>query len=197
MTEMLDLLPAAARVAGIVEGIRAHQLTGPTPCADATVAAVLDHVLGLATAFEAAARKDFGPLTDHPPRPSADALPDDWRDSARPALTALARAWAEPSAWTGTTRAGGLEFPAAAAGLVALDELVVHGWDLAVATDQTYRCTPDEIAACTAFAEPITDEQRTAGGLFGPVVPVAADATAWDRLLALTGRDPAWSPVRR
>lgn len=196
MSDVLDLSPAADRVAGILQGISPHRLGDPTPCGDATVAAVIDHVLGLAAAFEAAARKEFGPLTDHPPTPSAESLAEDWRGAARPALTALAAAWAAPSAWIGTTRAGGLELPAAAAGLVALDELVVHGWDLAVATGQHYRCTPGEIAACTAFAEPITDEQRSAGGLFGPVVPVPADAEPWDRLLALTGRDPAWTPAR-
>ncbi|GAA1511493.1 hypothetical protein [Nocardioides humi] len=29
---------------------------------------------------------------------------------------------------------------------------------------------------------------------FGPVVPVADDAPAYDRLVAWTGRDPQWQP---
>ena len=32
-------------------------------------------------------------------------------------------------------------------------------------------------------------------GLFGPVVPVADDAAALDRVLSLTGRGPAWQPA--
>ncbi len=36
------------------------------------------------------------------------------------------------------TSAGPIEMPGEIAGLVALDELVVHGWDLARATDQPY-----------------------------------------------------------
>ena len=31
-------------------------------------------------------------------------------------------------------------------------------------------------------------------GLYGPRVPVPADAPAMDRLLGLTGRDPRWRP---
>lgn len=45
------------------------------------------------------------------------------------ALTALADAWAEPAAWTGTTRVGGVDLPREVAGLVVLDEVVVHGWE--------------------------------------------------------------------
>jgi hypothetical protein len=31
-------------------------------------------------------------------------------------------------------------------------------------------------------------------GMYGPVVPVADDAPAFDRLLGQTGRDPGWRP---
>ena len=39
------------------------------------------------------------------------------------------------------------------------------------------------------------DKRETLPGLFGPVVPVADDAAALDRVLSLTGRDPAWQPA--
>ena len=40
----------------------------------------------------------------------------------------------------GMTEAGGFTFPASEAGKVALNELLVHGWDLARATGQEYSC---------------------------------------------------------
>ncbi|MEE2034725.1 TIGR03086 family metal-binding protein [Rhodococcus chondri] len=176
--------------------MRDDQLTAPTPCAGATVAALVDHVHGLAQAFTAAARKELGPMTDQPPEASTGNLADDWRTDAPERLAALAQAWRDPDAWTGMTRAGGVDLPGNIAGLVALDELVVHGWDLATATGRPYTCDSAELAACTAFAESITAEQRDAGGLFGPAVPVRDGASALDRLVGLTGRDPAWAPAR-
>ena len=38
-------------------GVRDDQLTGPTPCTGTSVAAMLDHLLGLTTAFRMAAKK--------------------------------------------------------------------------------------------------------------------------------------------
>ena len=48
-------------------------------------------------------------------------------------LDALVDAWHDPGAWQGMTKAGPFELPGEVAGVVALDELVLHGWDLAVA----------------------------------------------------------------
>jgi len=193
VTETLDLSPATRRMERILAAIDDTQLSAPTPCTGTPVNVLVDHVLGLSSAFTAAARKDHGPHTDAPPVFSG-ALPPDWRSVAAELLPALAAAWRDPEAWTGTTRAGGLDLPAPVAGLIALDELVVHSWDLAVATGQEYECEPYEIAACTAFAAQTTDEDRADGGLFGPVVPVGDDASPLDRLLGLTGRDPRWNP---
>ncbi|WP_277371565.1 TIGR03086 family metal-binding protein [Rhodococcus rhodochrous] len=194
-TETLDLTPATRRMERILAGIDDAQLSGPTPCSETSVGALVDHVLGLSLAFTAAARKDIGPYTDTPPQLTSE-LPPDWRRLVPDRLGDLRGAWSDPAAWEGMTRAGGLDLPAPVAGLVTLDELVVHGWDLAVATGQQYSCEPDEIAACTAFAESITDEERVAdgGGLFGPAVRVGDDAPPLERLIGLTGRDPSWRP---
>ncbi len=89
------------------------------------------------------------------------------------------------------SRAGGVDFPGEVAGMVALTEVVVHGWDLARATGQPYG-----IDAATAEAVLPHVAQFAAGepveGLFGRAVPVADDAPVLDRIVGMTGRDPAW-----
>ena len=92
------------------------------------------------------------------------------------------------------TKAGGVELPGEVAGLVALDEIVVHGWDVAHASGQAYDCDTASLEAVLAlvsqFSEPGQEEMRA--GLFGPVVEVPEDAPLLDRVIGLTGRDPAW-----
>ncbi|HTW14684.1 MAG TPA: TIGR03086 family metal-binding protein [Nocardioides sp.] len=197
--EILDLRPACTTLARVVGSIRDDQLAGPTPCPAYTVADLVDHVLGLALAFTAAARKEelAGPAD-----PSGDGtrLPDGWRDLAAERLDALATAWADPAAYDGLTTAGGVELPGGVTALVALDEVVVHGWDLARATGQEYDADPDAVAACLEFAasfEPPADDTGGAAdtGLFGPPVPVPDDAPVLDRLVGATGRHPHWVPA--
>src|SRR5690348_6199258 len=113
--EIIDFAPATKAVAEVVSGIRDDQLTAPTPCPDYTVAHLLDHVAGLSAAFTDAARKEGGPG----PGGTGDAtqLADDWRESIPAALDRLAQAWRDPTAYAGTTSAGPIEMPAAAAAL--------------------------------------------------------------------------------
>ena len=189
----LDLAPQAAELARVVAGIRDDQLGDPTPCAGTPVAGLLAHVVGLITAFRMAAEK-----TPVAGVPSAlpDDLPPDWRTRISAQLDALVAAWQQPSAWEGTAEAGGVVMPAPVAAVVTLDEVLVHGWDLAVATGQHYTADPASVAACTEFAAQAAAQGPTPG-LFGPPVPVPDDAPPLDRLLGLTGRDPAWGPPER
>lgn len=193
---MLDLEPAARRLAHLLTDLPDRALGAPTPCPHYTAGDLVDHVGSMALAFRAAAAKDdLGP---GPAGPSGDAsrLGGDWRTRIPRDLMALAAAWREPAAWTGSTRAGGLELPGEVAGLVALDELVVHGWDLARAGGRDYDPHPPSLEAVLEFVAPFAEPGREASraGLFGPAVAVPHDAPLLDRVVGLTGRDPAWVP---
>ena len=90
------------------------------------------------------------------------------------------------------SHAGPIELPAEMAGLVAVDELLVHGWDIAVATGQGYDPSQEEIEAAISFVSNF--EAPRDGSLFGPIVAVPDVASPLNRLLGLTGRDPNWRP---
>jgi uncharacterized protein (TIGR03086 family) len=193
---LVDLEPASRRLADLVAGVPDDLLDAPTPCPAYTVGDLLDHVGGASLAFTGAAVKDTGDVTSQGPSGDASRLSDDWRTHIPRDLVALAAAWRDPDAWTGMTKAGGVELPGEVAGLVALDELVIHGWDIARATGQAYDVDAASLEAVQAFvsqfSEPGQEEMRA--GLFGPVVEVPEDAPLLDRVIGLTGRDPAWSP---
>jgi uncharacterized protein (TIGR03086 family) len=185
----LDLAPATTRLAALLDGVTDEQLGAPTPCADTPVAGLLDHLMGLTLAFTDAAAKRVGGSASADPA----ALDPDWRAVLPARLTALAQAWHDPAAWQGEAQAGGVTMPAEVTGTVALDEVVVHGWDLARATGQAYDPSPRDLAAITPFLEQSASDEGTPG-LFGPRRPVPEGASELDRLIALTGRDPAWTP---
>jgi uncharacterized protein (TIGR03086 family) len=192
----VELEPATTRLGEIVRGVPDALLAAPTP-SDIPVGALLDHIRNFAAAFTSAARKDRdGPVG--PPSPDPSNLGPDWRESIPRALDGLADAWSDPDAWTGMTKIGGMDMPGEAAGVVALDEVVLHGWDLARATGQPYEVDADLLEPLLGFvthmAEPGMVEARR--GLYGPVVAVPDDAPLLDQVVGLAGRDPNWSPPR-
>ena len=192
MDSLVDLAPQAAVVADVIAGVRDEQLTDPTPCEGTPVAGLLDHFVGLTLAFRMGAEK-----TPQLGAPSAKAenLAPDWRTRLPEQLDALVAAWGKPAAWEGFTEVGGARLPAAAMGLVALNEVLVHGWDLAAATGQSYPADPQSAERCLAFVLDVAaNAPEVRSGMFGPVVPVGDDAPVLERLLGQTGRNPAWVP---
>jgi uncharacterized protein (TIGR03086 family) len=191
----VDLRPTTTALAALVRGVNDDQLTEPTPCPDYSVADLLDHLGGVAVAFACAARKDD--LEGHAPSADGSRLEDGFRERIAIALGELGEAWQDPAAYDGVTMAGPVEMPGDQAALVALDEVTVHAWDLAVATGQPYPADPAAVAACRTFVaafEPPPGGAAESGGLFGPPVAVPPEASGLDQLIGATGRDPAWTP---
>ncbi|MEO3812816.1 TIGR03086 family metal-binding protein [Sphaerisporangium sp. B11E5] len=197
---MIDLGPAAREIVGLLDGVSSERMTDVTPCPGYSVGALLDHLTSLALAFTWAARKtpQEERLEDVSPPGGAtmEHLDPRWREVLPERLDALVEAWRDPAAWEGMTSVAGLTMPGEVVGVVVLDELVLHGWDLARATGQPYTCDPASAEAVLAFtgstAQP--GQEATREGLFGPVVAVPEDAPVFERALGFAGRDPAWRP---
>jgi uncharacterized protein (TIGR03086 family) len=197
----LDLGPATREVTRLLAGVPDEALSGPTPCPEYPVGALLDHLMGLTLAFTWAARKsgpgDRSGVESGPGQARFDNLDPRWRSVLPARLEELAAAWVAPEAWEGFSEAGGIRMPSEVTGLVALDEVVLHGWDLARATGQSYTVGPADAEAVLRFTEASSRPEQAAGreGLFGSVVPVAGDASVFDRALGYAGRDPGWAPA--
>lgn len=179
---MFDLGPAAAEMSRLVAGTDDEQLDRATPCAEWSVADLLAHINQLVVVFTDNARK-------HPVDPP-EGLPEDWRDLIPRRLEELAQAWRAESAWQGRVSAGGVEMDAADNAVVAIEELTVHGWDLATATGQRLHVPEGSLDQIDRFLELFVDPGTPGEGPFGPEAPAPSDGTRLDRLIARTGREP-------
>lgn len=182
---MHDFFPATAAAARVVALVTDEHLDLPTPCEAWPVRSLLEHMAGFTAHFAAVARREE--LTGDPP---ASGLPNGWRELLADQFKDLSDAWRTPEAWEGQDEAGGVTMPRAALGVVALDEVVLHGWDLATAIGAPFTVTTEDVEVCLPFAEQFAGMP---GGPFGAPLPDAKEASGLDRLLKLSGRDPAAS----
>ncbi|MFK0264653.1 TIGR03086 family metal-binding protein [Streptomyces angustmyceticus] len=193
MTDTIDFTAQARLVSRLAARTADEQLDAPTPCESYAVRHLLGHLVGLSAAFQHTARKDLGPMTSVPPNASVPDVEPGWRDELDRNLDSMAGAWHDPAAWEGETQAGGVTLPAAIAGRFALNELVLHGWDLARATGQEYAPDATSLGVSYALLAPLAESSDRVP-VFGPPVAVAADAPLLDQVVALSGRRPDWAP---
>jgi uncharacterized protein (TIGR03086 family) len=190
----LDFEPPVREIRDLLLGITDEHLRAPTPCPGWSVGALLHHLTGLSWAFtQAATTTDYPGADESPQSPAAEDLTPHWRSRLPGLLEDLALAWKDPNAWQGTARAGGVTMPATAMGAVAINELVMHGWDLARATGQEFAADPRILEHLIEFLEQFPPEGSP--GLFGPARTPAPDADLLERALARAGRDPHWRPA--
>jgi uncharacterized protein (TIGR03086 family) len=184
------VLGAASSVRAIAGAASDAPLTARTPCQEWDLGALIRHLMFYAPVLAAAGRRAAavpGPATER------DVVLDDrWPDGLAEALDDVADGWADPAAWSGlTTMAGSEPMPAEMIGGMVLGELVVHGWDLAMASGVLPEFSVDVLRGTEVAVSQMAELGRGMG-IFGPEVVVGADATLLDRIVARTGRDPGW-----
>jgi uncharacterized protein (TIGR03086 family) len=155
----------------------ATQLDSATPCEDWDVRGLMNHMLDTQQYFVGTARgQDVSPPSPTPTELLSDDPVADFETARSETLSAF-------------NEDGVIERTGPSLGIAFSDQLL-HGWDLAKATGQN-TTMPDGLAqaAHEIIYGRFTDEQRK--GVFGPEVAVTANASAQDKLLAYTGRNPS------
>lgn len=165
----IDLEPAAEQMTALIRATADDHLGAPTPCPGYAVGDLLDHVAELTLAFTAAATKTKGNAGSGPPVGERSRLGDDWRTRIPQSLVGLTQVWRDPAARTEMTNAGGIEMPGEVAAVVALEELVIHGWDLARATGQAYDCEEPTLEVVRGFVAQFAgpDQEELRGDTYG------------------------------
>ncbi|MBY8884856.1 TIGR03086 family protein [Streptomyces sp. PTM05] len=189
-----QMVAAAELAVRTARGVRREQLDDATPCAKFDVRALVDHwVLYTSHGLEHRARRE--PLP--PALTERDFTADpEWAQAYAEQLERAVAAWAEPEAWRGEVDlGGGTTMPAEAIFSMILKEMVVHGWDVARATGQDFPCPPSTATTVLAVVEEYAPVYRQYDGFADPVA-VPEGASAFDRALGLSGRDPGWAPPR-
>jgi uncharacterized protein (TIGR03086 family) len=193
MTEMTDPRPLHARAltqtATIINQVRPGQLAGPTPCSEYDVRKLLSHMVGavnrLACMGEGGDALALAPFVDD--------VPDDgWPRAFGPASARAQTAWADDVKLDELVAVPWGKVPGRAALAGYIQEILVHGWDLATATGPPVELDPELAEFALAFAHrALPPEPRgTAEIPFGPVVPAPPGAGPYTQLATYLGRTP-------
>ena len=185
-TQTHTFLTRAATFAAILDAADGRW-DAPTPCDGWTVRDVLVHVVET--------ERDF--LDKHDLSPgSAPDMTDPvsaWRTHVTGIADVLARDGVAERAYDGYF--GPTTVAATMADFYGWD-LVIHGSDIARATDQSWSISEAEADALHAVADGWGDALHSEGVCSAPIA-VPDDASPTDRLLGRLGRDPGWTPAPR
>jgi uncharacterized protein (TIGR03086 family) len=179
-TDELDSAEAGLAVLqNVLHPIANDDWSKETPCREFDIASLTDHLMNSITVLGGAAGAEF------PDRDPADSVERQIVAAARPALDAWHRRGLD-----GSVKFGDGEAPARMmAGILSL-EFLVHAWDYAAAMGSAVNAPDSLVDYVMGLARTvITPEGRATAGFDDPR-DVSADASALDRLLAYTGRDP-------
>ena len=171
-----------------VAAVRSDQWENQSPCAKWTARDVVEHVVTMHAVMLTPVARKLEPA-------------DDPLTAFQEARAAIEDVLDDPvAALTETDTPAGRLTTEQHVDEVVSDDLVLHGWDLARATDQDETMDPVDVerlwASTAAIPAEVMKQFRTPGAfgegieVFGPEVEVSVDAPLQDRLLGLIGRQP-------
>jgi uncharacterized protein (TIGR03086 family) len=162
----------------VIQTISDDDLRWPTPCGDWDVELLAEHLIDTISRLGAAAGIQVA-------APDCGVIARRIQQLTQPILTGWRRrGLTDDVVFSGRTLPAHL-----ALGILSL-ELVVHGWDFAVALHRPLRVSNGHASHVLGLArQTLTTQSRATAG-FDPPVPVPATASSLDQLIAFTGRDP-------
>lgn len=163
----------------VLRSIHQGDLDLPTPCSEFTVGQLAEHLIGSLISLGAMA----GSVVH-----SAEAGAVESRVAF--AAQQTLEAW-DKRGLEGTVQRGQREMPAVLAASILSVELLVHGWDFAVATGQQLRVSDEVGTYVLDLARTLISPQARQSGSFADAVEVGPDADILDRLIAFSGRTAA------
>jgi uncharacterized protein (TIGR03086 family) len=183
---------AAAETARVVgEAARTTTLNTKTPCTDWDLRALLNHTI-LWTSYSAERRAHGESVPEELMSKDFTADPGFAQDYQAQVQRAV-QAWSDPRAWERDLNVMGSSTPAADIAAMLIMEMVLHGWDIARATGQEYRADDALAQALLETVQAQAELFRQYQG-FAEAKTIPDGASAFDRALTLSGRDPRWTP---
>ena len=168
---------AAKRARQTVAGVKANQLTSPTPCTEWNVQALLDHMVGTLN-FVASS------LSATPPAQAKGSL-----EAFDAGVAAVSKAARMPGALEKKVKSPMGEMPGQVFVMIAVSDTLIHGWDLAKATGQDTKLDPKNVEMVHGFMSMQAEAARKRKAL-GSEVKVPENASAQDKLMGMCGRKP-------
>ncbi|MFI6595739.1 TIGR03086 family metal-binding protein [Nonomuraea sp. NPDC050536] len=169
-------------------------LARPTPCVGWTLHGLLAHMATQHYGFAAASRGEPD-LALWKLRSLGDDPVEAYRASAEHVLAAFTQDGVLTRDFPLPEFTAAQIFPAEQAIGFHFIDYVVHSWDVARTLDLPLSFTQDVLDAALPIAQavPTGAARQVPGAAFAPEVPWTGGTTL-DRILALLGRDPAWTP---
>jgi uncharacterized protein (TIGR03086 family) len=168
----------------LIAGVQADQWSNSTPCATWSVRDLVGHLVGGGTMFAASFRGD---AVETGESGMPDMLGDDATAAWDRVIADFQAAVGAPGAMDREVVLPFATLPAQVALDIATFDLLVHAWDLAQATGQSFEPPDAVVAAGRQVAETIVDGLRD-GDTFAEPTDTATDASPMDQLAAFCGR---------
>ncbi len=169
----------------LIDNVGPDELGLPTPCPEYDVRTLLGHLLSVVHRINLALTGG-DPLTIPKVTDSPD-IAGAWKEHR----TALDATLTDDSILGRICKLPFGTLPGAAAIGAYTGELTTHSWDLAKATGRLDQLDDELAVQVLAMVRQFLPAEPRGGDIpFGPVVPVADDASPYDRLAAWQGRTP-------